>query len=107
VLLDQILATGFCGFLCFVSVVFVYQRLRWRITRRGFRPSTAMLGNAFHQLQTIVQPQMQHVIEEKLNEDLEDEEAGDPDDPVRHLHRQAAKIRRGEPIERITTYLSR
>ena len=64
-----------------------------------------MLGNALHHLQTIAQPQMQHVMEEKLEEDLEDEEAGGPDDPVRHLHRQAAKIRRGEPVERITTYL--
>jgi hypothetical protein len=105
VLLDQILAIGLYGFVCFVSVVFVYQRLRWRRTRRGFRPSTAMLGNALHQLQTIAQPQMQHVIEEKLDEDLDDEESGGPDDPVRHLHRQAAKIRRGEPIEQITTYL--
>lgn len=104
-LLDQILAIGLYGFVCFVSVVFVYQRLRWRRTRRGFRPSTAMLGNALHQLQTIAQPQMQHVIEEKLDEDLDDEESGGPDDPVRHLHRQAAKIRRGEPIEQITTYL--
>jgi hypothetical protein len=66
-----------------------------------------MLGNALHQLQTIAQPQMQHVIAEKLDEDLEDEESGGPDDPVRHLHRQAAKIRRGEPVERITAYLSR
>jgi len=107
VLLDQILALGLCGFMCFVSVVFVYQRWRWKRTRRGFRPSTAMLGNALHQLQTIAQPQMQHVIEEKLDEDLEDEESGGPDDPVRHLHRQAAKIRRGEPVERITAYLSR
>ena len=105
--LDQILAAGFCGFAGFVSFVFVYQRWRWRRTGRGFRPSTAMLGNALHHLQTIAQPQMQHVIEEKLEEDLEDEEAGGPDDPVRHLHRQAAKIRRGEPVERITTYLTR
>jgi hypothetical protein len=66
-----------------------------------------MLGNALHQLQTIAQPQMQHVIAEKLDEDLEDEESGGPDDPVRHLHRQAAKIRRGERVERITAYLSR
>lgn len=104
-LLDQNLAIGFYGFVCLVSAIFLYQRLRWRRTRRGFRPSTAMLGNALHQMQVMVQPQMQHVIEEKLEEDLEDEESGGPDDPVRHLHRQAAKIRRGKPIERITTYL--
>ena len=105
VLLDQILVIGFYTFVCLVSAVFLYQRRRWRRTRRGFRPSTAALGNALHQLQAIVQPEMHYVIEEKLNEDLDDEESGGPDDPVRHLHRQAAKIRRGEPIERITTYL--
>ena len=101
-LLDQTLALGLYGFVCIVSVIFLYQRLRWKRMRRGFRPSTAMLGNALHQLQAMVEPQMQHVIEEKLNEDLEDEESGGPDDPVRHLHRQVARIRRGEKVEMLT-----
>jgi hypothetical protein len=108
VLLDQELAIGFYGFVCFVcfvSVVFLCQRLRWKKARRGFRPSTAMLGNALHQLQAIAEPQIRYVIEEKLNEDLEDEEAGGPDDPVRHLHRQAAKIRRGERVDRLAALL--
>jgi hypothetical protein len=105
VLLDQNLAIGFYGFVCLVSIVFLYQRWHWRRTRHGFRPSTAMLGNALHQLQAMVEPQMQHVIEEKLKEDLEDEEPGGPDDPVRQLHCQVAKIRRGGHVERITTYL--
>jgi hypothetical protein len=99
------LVIGFYGFVCFVSAIFLYQRWRWRKTGRGFCPSTAVLGNALHQLQVMVQPQMQHVIEEKLDEDRDDEESGGPDDPVRHLHRQAARVRRGEPVERITTYL--
>jgi hypothetical protein len=107
VLLDQILAMGFYGFVCFVSVVFLYQRWRWGRTRRGFRPSAVMLGNALQQLQVIAQPETRYVIEEKLDEDSEDEESGGPDDPVRHLHRQAAKIRRGEPVERITTLLKK
>jgi len=103
--LDQQLAMGLYGFVCFFAVVFLCQRLSWRRTRRGFRPSTAMMGNALHQLQAIAQPQMEHVIEEKLKEDAEDDEAGGPDNPVRHLHCQARKIRRGEPIDRITTFL--
>ena len=104
-LLDQLIVAGLYGFVCFVAVVFLYQRLRWQRSRRGFRPSTAMLGNALHQLQVIAEPQIRYVIEEKINEDAEEEETGGPDDPVRHLHRQAAKIRRGQPLERVTTFL--
>lgn len=105
--LDQILAIGLYGFVCVFSIVFAWQRLRWRRTRRGFRPSGAMLGNALQQLQVIAEPRMQYVIEEKEDEEAEDEEAGGPDDPVRHLHRQARKIRRGERVGELTVYLRR
>ncbi|HEY8998334.1 MAG TPA: hypothetical protein VIM60_10565 [Edaphobacter sp.] len=105
--LDRILAIGLYAFVCVFSIVFACQRMRWRRTRRGFRPSGAMLGNALQQLQTIAEPLAQHVIEEKEDEDADDEEAGGPDDPVRHLHRQARKIRRGERLENLTVYLRR
>jgi hypothetical protein len=64
-----------------------------------------MLGNALHQLQTIAEPQIQYVIEEKLDEESEDDDSCGADDPVRHLHRQAQKIRRGLPIDRLTTLI--
>lgn len=105
--LDQILAIGLYGFVCVFSIVFAWQRLRWRRTRRGFRPSGAMLGNALQQLQTIAEPLAQYVIEEKEDEEADDDEAGGPDDPVRHLHRQARKIRRGEMVGDLTVYLRR
>jgi len=103
--LDQILVLGLYGFVCLVATVFIVQRLRWRICRRGFRPRGAALGNALHQLQVIAEPQIRYVVEEKEDEEAEDDDSGGPDDPVRHLHRQARKIRRGELIERLTTYL--
>lgn len=103
--LDQILVLGLYGFACVVAMIFVLQRLRWRICRRGFRPRGAALGNALHQLQMLAEPQIRYVVEEKEDEESEDDECGGPDDPVRHLHRQARKIRRGEPLEGLTTYL--
>jgi hypothetical protein len=105
VFLDQILAIGLYGLVCLFSIVFVWRRQRWRRTGRGFRPSGAILGNALQQLQAIAEPQAQYVIAEKENEATEDEEDGGPDDPVRHLHRQAAKIRRGERLENLTTLI--
>ena len=44
----------------------------------------------------MAQPQVEHVLEEKLNEDAEDDSEGGPENPVAHLHRQAAKIRRAK-----------
>jgi hypothetical protein len=105
--LDQILAIGLYGFVCLFSIVFAWQRLRWRRTGRGFRPSGAALGNALQQLQTIAEPQTQYVIEEKEEDEVDDEDTGGPDDPVRHLHRQAAKIRLGDKVENLTALFRR
>lgn len=110
-ILDQILALGFYGIFFFAGIAFLYQRLRWRRRRRqgkpslGFYPRGTALGNAFQQLQIIAEPQMTYVLEEKLNEDEDDEDSGGPDDPTRHLHRQAARIRRGETIDTLTALL--
>ncbi len=106
-LIDQILAIGLYGLVCVFSIVFMWQRLRWRRTRRGYRPSGAMLGNALQHLQVIAEPQTQHVIEEKEDEAVDAEDDGGPDDPVRHLHRQARKIRRGERLDRLTARLGK
>jgi hypothetical protein len=105
--LDQILAIGLYGLVCCFVMIFMWQRVRRRITGRGFRPRGAALGNALHQLQVIAEPRMRHVIEEKRDEEMEDEESGEPDDPVRHLHRQAARIRRGERLDTLTAFVGR
>ena len=60
------------------------------------------MGNALHQLSVIAQPQLEYVLEEKLSEDSEEDDEGAPKDPTAHLHRQAAKLRRGEKLDRLT-----
>ena len=105
--LDQILAIGLYGLVCWFALIFTWQRLRRRVTGRGFRPSGAALGNALHQLQRIAEPQMRYVIEEKLDEEKQEEDSGGPDDPVRHLHRQAGRIRRGERVEDLTAHIGK
>lgn len=103
-------------FLAFIGFTFFFQRLRWkRRVRRGkssfgYYPSAASLGNALHQLQAIAQPQMEYVIAEKLDEEADEDGSGDPDhrtDPVIHLHRQAARIRKGEKVDQITALLTK
>lgn len=109
--LDLLLLKGFYAFSCFVGCVFFYQRWRWRRRRRmgrsrqGFYPSASSLGNALHQLQGIAEPRVAYVIEEKLDEKVDEDDEAGPEDPTRHLHRQAARIRRGERLDRLTTLL--
>lgn len=109
--LDRLLLSGFYGLVCFVGGAFFYQRWLWRRRKRmgrrrlGFYPSGASLGNALHQLQVIAQPQVEHVVAEKLNEEAAEDDAGGPDDPIRHLHRQAARIRRGETVGQLTALI--
>lgn len=111
--LDLLLLNSFYAFSCFVGCAFFYQRWRWRRRRKmgrsslGFYPSASSLGNALHQLQAIAEPQVAYVIEEKLDEETDEDDEGGPDDPVRHLHRQAARIRRGERLDRLTVLLQR
>jgi hypothetical protein len=50
---------------------------------------------------------MAYVIEEKLDEEADEDDEGGPDDPTRHLYRQAARIRRGERLDRLTVLLRR
>ena len=94
-------------FLC----LFFYQRFRYRRNKRrgksnwGFYPSTAAVGNALQNLQTMAQPQVQYVLEEKLDETAEDDDEAGPDDPTAHLRKQAERIRRGDRIDRLTVRL--
>jgi len=94
-------------FLC----LFFYQRFRYRRNKRrgksrwGFYPSTAAVGNALQELQTMAQPQMQYVLEEKLDDPAEDDDEAGPDDPTAHLRKQAERIRRGDRRTRITVRL--
>lgn len=109
---DQILTIGLDGLVCLFAVIFLYRRWRWRRRRRkghvaGFYPRGAALGNALHQLQAIAEPQAKYVIEEKLKEEVDEDGESGPDDPTEHLHRQARRIRRGERLNSLTTFLPR
>ena len=98
--------------LLFISVLFAiaffFQRYRWRRRKRqgkgnwGFYPSSASLGNALQELSVMAHPQVEHVLEEKFSEDAEDDREGGPDNPVAHLHRQVARMRKGEKLDRLT-----
>ncbi len=92
-----------------VTISFFYQRLRYKRRKRlgkskwGFYPGSASMGNALLQLSVVLQPQMQHIVEEKEVEDAEeDDDDGAPKDPRAHLLRQAERIRRGEKLDQIT-----
>jgi hypothetical protein len=105
---NPLVTLGLYVFVVFVGCAFLFQRYRWRRRKRlgreklGFYPRATSLGNGLHQLQTLAEPQVQHVIAEKLDEASEDDEDGGPVDPVAHLHRQARRIRRGEVVELLT-----
>jgi hypothetical protein len=113
------MAAGFLAVLLWllfagVGAAFFYQRRRYRSRRRrgkarlGFYPSAAALGNALHTLQITAVPQIEHVMREKLEEPAEDDDSGDSEeDALRHLLRQAARLRRGERLDRLTAIWSR
>ena len=104
----QFLAGLYC-FVTFILAAFFFQRYRYRRRKRsgksnwGFYPSWASMGNALQKLSALAQPQVVHVLEEKLLEAADEDDEGGPKDPTAHLHRQAAKIRRGEKVDRLTT----
>ena len=94
--------------MCFVTCAFFFQRFRWHLRKRlgkkrlGFYPTSASLGNALQTLQIFAEPRVEHVLEEKLDEDVDDDEAGGSDDPAEHLQRQAARIRKGKQLGHLT-----
>ena len=71
-------------------------------SNRGFYPNAASMGNALQHLSVILQPPVQHILEHKQAKDVDEDDEGPSKDPTAHLHRQAEKIRKGEPIDRIT-----
>jgi len=87
-------------------VVFAFRRYLWRRRRgkRGFLPTYTSAGNAFQTLQTMVQPEVEYVLAEKLEEESEEDEEGDLSDPAKHLRRQLRRIRLGKRVDRLTTY---
>ena len=106
--IDLMLLGGLYIFSAFAAIAFFFQRYRWRRRKRkgrnnwGFYPSSASMGNALQQLSVMAQPQVEYDLEEKAKDEAEEDDDGGPDDPTAHLHRQAAKIRRGEKPDPLT-----
>jgi hypothetical protein len=103
---------GYLGLVLIIWFCAIYlQRIFWRLRKKtgqskiGFYPTGASMGNALQVLQAFVNPEVLHVIEEKLEEPADEEYEAGPRDPTAHLMRQARRIRNGEKIERLTTLL--
>ncbi len=93
-----LLDLGLALFVGITLFVFFLRRLLSWMDRRGWilysgdPPTYGSLGNAFQELQSIAQPQVQYVLEEKQEVDSEQDGEAGPDDPTRHLRRQLRKI---------------
>jgi len=92
--------------LAIVLILVYYYLLRLVVTRlkppgqrRVFCPSSFALGMAFQFMQVYHRPSMVWVLEAKQEQQVEEEDSGDPDTPLRHFHRQLRRIRQGEPPE--------
>jgi|SRR6266568_6518307 len=87
-----------------------FRRARWkRALRQGRRPTgfcpSPSLAMAFDIVQTFYRPSVAYVIEAKLEEDVEEDDNGDPETPRKHFHRQLRRIRRGDPIDMLVLRL--
>jgi hypothetical protein len=88
-----------------ILVHYFVRRGAWKRKRRrgekrlGFCPSSTALGGALLFLQIFIRPSLQHVLAEVQEEDLDEDDEGDPESPEKHLNRQLKRIRRGEEID--------
>src|SRR5271168_672409 len=97
---------GLYAFVFSCCVVFCLRRFLWRRRKRqgkrnlGFFPTYTSAGNALQALQAMAQPTAEYVLAEKVDDEADDDDEGEPDHPEKHLHRQLRRIRRGEKVER-------
>jgi hypothetical protein len=66
-------------------------------------PSEAGLAAAFQLLSLAYRPNHAFVAKAQIQqqEDTDEDDNGDPETPLKHLHRQLRRIRRGEHVERL------
>jgi hypothetical protein len=96
---------AFCIGVFYVKRALWVSRNRAKGGSRKLYRGGAALGNALQELQVFVQPRAEHVIQERLEEVVDEDDSGEPKDPAEHLMRQARRIRNGEQVERLTTLL--
>jgi len=73
------------------------------LKRRGFAISAtnAAMGLVFLPFASIYRPNLIEVAKAQIRqqEDVDEDDNGDPETPRKHLHRQLHRIRRGEKVE--------
>src|SRR6266567_6648679 len=86
-------------------LVISWSRFRQRRNGKGrwLGTSAANLGAAFQFLSMAYRPNHAFVTKAQIQqqEDADEDEDGGPDTPIKHLHRQLRRIRRGEPVDRL------
>lgn len=102
------LASAFPFLAIFAILVYYFlRRAAWRskqrrgYTRPGFYPSAAALGSILLFAQMFYRPSVAYAVEARLEVDVEEDDAGDPETPAKALERQLRRIRRGEPVDRL------
>jgi|KBSMisStaDraftv2_1062788.scaffolds.fasta_scaffold370511_2 uncharacterized membrane protein len=100
-----------------VAAALVYLRIKASIASRkhplrrrrriGLVASNALIGLAFLPLSIIYRPNLAQVAKAQIRqqEDVDENENGDPESPLKHLLRQLRRIRRGEHVETLSLHL--
>lgn len=99
-----------------VAIALIYLRIRASIAVRRHPPrrrsvglvaANALIGFAFLPLSIIYRPSLIEVAKSQIRqqEDVDEDESGDPESPLRHLLRQLRRIRRGEKVELLSVRL--
>src|ERR1700677_1174743 len=102
-----------CGCIAFslpflaIIALFVHYSLRraeWKHKRRrgekspGFCPSSSALGMIFLFAQMFYRPTVSYVLGARQDEDVKEDDQGDPEGITKQLNRQLKRIRRGEQV---------
>jgi hypothetical protein len=96
-----------------IALLLVHYSIRHTISKRKsregpnrrFGPSSAALGAVFLFAQVFYRPSVAHVIEVRLEEKVEQDDQGDPEEPAKAISRQLRQIRQGQHVERLKVQL--
>jgi hypothetical protein len=71
--------------------------------RQRVIPSDAGIAAAFQLLSLAYRPNHAFVAKAQIQqqEDVDEDDDGSPETPIKHLHRQLRRIRRGEPVDHL------
>lgn len=81
-----ILVAGVVLILLVLDRVGLWMEKRGWIYYRRVKPKGSSLGNAFLEIESIVQPSKQHVIEARIEEHDEESDSGDPPEAGENRH---------------------